>query len=102
MGTHGGLCVGAQAWGLPLNLYECGNATQYQSYTYDPSTKHFKTMAPANDPRRAYPALLEVVSGDGVQKVYVYRAGTGNAFEWEVSGDSIRNPATNQCLAARG
>ena len=67
------LCLSAQAWGLPLNLYECGNATAYQSYTYDATSKHFMTTAPANDPNQAYPALLEVVAGDGIQKVYGHR-----------------------------
>lgn len=100
--THSGLCLSAQAWGVPLNLFSCGNASTYQNYTYDANSKHFMTAAPANDPKKAYPALLEMVAGDGPQKVYVYRAGTGNNFEWEVSGDTIRNPTTNQCLAARG
>lgn len=100
--THDGLCLSATNWGAPLSLYECGNSTQYQNYTYDPSSKHFKTIAPANVPTKTYPALMEVVAGDGIQKVYVYRPGAGPQFEWEVTGDTIRNPVTNQCLAARG
>ena len=37
-----------------------------------------------------------------LQQVYVYRPGSGTNFEWEISGDTIRNPVTDQCLAARG
>ena len=59
----------AQAWGVPLKLYSCGNASTYQNYTYDANSKHFMTAAPANDPKKAYPALLEMVAGDGPQKV---------------------------------
>ena len=49
---HSSLCLSSQAWGIPLNLYECGNASVYQNYTYDPASKHFTTIAPANDPHK--------------------------------------------------
>jgi hypothetical protein len=46
--THGGLCLSAQEWGIPLNLYSCGNASTHQNFTYDAKALHFQTRAPAN------------------------------------------------------
>lgn len=98
--THGGLCVSAQEWGIPLNLYTCGNTTTHQNFTYDAKAKHFQTEAPANG-KGMYPALLEISSGPGMQKAYVYRPGTSSAMEFTVDSGSIKN-ADDQCLAARG
>lgn len=63
--------------------------------------KHFQTEAPANT-KKLYPAYLEVAPGPGIQKAYVYRPGNSPSMEWEIGDGSIRNPTSNQCLAARG
>ena len=57
--TKDSLCLSAQAWGIPLNLYSCGNATTHQNFTYDAKSKHYATVAPANS-KTLYPADLEV------------------------------------------
>lgn len=56
--THGGLCVSAQAWGIPLNLYGCGNKTTTQTFSFDTKDGHFNTNAPANKPTPKYPCAL--------------------------------------------
>jgi hypothetical protein len=55
--TRGGLCLSAREWGIPLNMYACGNATTHQNFTYKGT--HFQTHAPANG-KGDYPAYLEV------------------------------------------
>jgi hypothetical protein len=53
--------------------------------------------------RSRYPAVLEIAAGPGIQKAYVYRPGNSDSMKFEVgSGGSIKDPATNKCLAARG
>eukprot|EP01045_Picozoa_sp_COSAG04_P020800 COSAG04_NODE_2173_length_4627_cov_7.913082_4_plen_241_part_00 len=102
--THGGLCLSIEAWGIPANLYSCGNASTHQNFTYDDKAKHFSTEAPANT-AKLYPAWLEATPpvGDEPQKVYVYRpGGAAPGFTWAATGGTISNPSTKQCLAARG
>eukprot|EP01052_Picozoa_sp_SAG31_P026659 SAG31_NODE_2433_length_5706_cov_2.207776_4_plen_297_part_00 len=97
---HGDLCLSAQEWGIPLNLYTCGNGTTIQNFTYDAETKQFQTHAPANG-KGMYPASLEIAPGPGIQKAYVYRPGASLGFQFAVESGSISN-GNNQCLAARG
>lgn len=98
--THGGLCLSAKEWGIPLNLYSCGNASTHQHFTYDATGKQFQTKTPANG-KGMYPADLEVAAGPGIQKAYVYRPGNTASMQWVAGGGSIKNPS-GQCLAARG
>ena len=70
--THVGLCLSVTAWGVPLNLYSCGNKTTHQTFAFDTKSRHFEIQAPANTPT-LYPADLEIVKGPGIQKAYVYR-----------------------------
>lgn len=98
--THGGLCLSAEEWGVPLNLYSCGNASTHQNFTYDAKAKAFQTKAPANG-KGMYPADLEIAAGPGITKAYIYRPGTSPSMQFTVEGGSMKN-ANGQCLAARG
>ena len=106
--THSGLCLSADAWGLDLNLYSCGNKTTHQNFTFDATNKHFETQAPsdpANTGAALVPSDLEISTRSdptktGVQKAYVYRpAANVPGMVWTVTGGVFSN-ANQQCLAA--
>ena len=111
--TYGQLCLSADRWGLPLNLHSCANTSTHQNFTYGAPagkqshpTQHYTTMAPANT-ATLYPAALEASPLDvhpGIQKAYVYRVASQASQNWlpvNSSAGILRNPDTNQCLAAR-
>ena len=55
---QGALCLSTDGFGVPLNLYSCGNQSTHQNFSYDASTGLFHTMSPA--PSRLYPGCLNL------------------------------------------
>ena len=66
--THGGLCLSAQEWGDPLNLFSCGKSTTHQNFTFDATrARCFRWRKAAHATERPIAAARALSSSAGAR-----------------------------------
>ena len=102
---QGALCLSTDGFGVPLNLYACGNSSTHQNFSYDAASGQLHAMAPA--PKRLYPGCLQLAGlakpDELPVKVDVFRCegGTMQQFELDATAGTLRTRQGRQCLAGR-